>query len=212
MSNILSNILNLLFNLTNDWGIAIMGLTLVVKLLLLPLSIKQKAATSKQQNFTKGINNIKTKYKNNEEKMNDELKNYYTQNSSSIMGCLVSFIQLPIIMMLYKVIRSVNIDTGSILVPWVISLKAYDTSYIIPLVYTIISLSPSILNYIEYLRGYNENKPMKQNIASVIIMSVILTSRSPVALGIYFITNGLVSFIEELIYRIIIRNKVLKQI
>ena len=39
MSNILTNILNILFTYTNDWGIAIVGLTLGVKVLLIPLSI-----------------------------------------------------------------------------------------------------------------------------------------------------------------------------
>lgn len=210
MSNILTGVLNLLFQLTNDWGMAIMGLTLGVKILLLPLSIKQKVSMSKQQKFTQGINDIKEKYKNNKMKMDEELNNYYTQNNSSIMGCLISLIQLPIIMMLYRVIRSINIDTGSILVPWVISLKSYDTNYIIPLIYTIMSLAPNILNYIEYLRGYDVSKPIKQNIISVVIMSLMLTFRSPVAIGIYFITNSLVSFIEELIYRAIIKKKVLK--
>ena len=166
MSNILTNILNILFTYTNDWGIAIVGLTLAVKVLLIPLSIRQKISMLKQQKFTEDINKIKLKYKNNETKMNEELNNYYTQNTSNLMGCFIALIQLPIIVILFRVIRSINIDTGSMLVPWVISLKSYDTSYIIPLIYTIMALGPSILNYIEYVKGYDENKPMKQNIKS----------------------------------------------
>lgn len=212
MSNILINVLNLLFNLTNDWGMAIMGLTLGVKILLLPLSIKQKVSMSKQQKFTEGINDIKLKYKNNKSKMDEELTNYYTQNGSNMMGLFLSVVQLPIIMILFKVIRSINIDTNTILFPWVISLKSYDTSYIIPLIYTLLALSPNILNYIGFLKGYDESKPVKQNIITIIIISLMITARSPVAIGIYFITNSLVSFIEELIYRLIVKNKRLKQI
>lgn len=212
MSNILTNVLNLLFNFTNDWGMAIVGLTLGVKILLIPLSIKQKVSMLKQQELTKDINNIKLKYKNNESKMNEELNNYYKQNSSSLMGCFITLIQLPIIVILFRVIRNINIDTGSILVPWIISLKSYDTSYIIPLIYTIMSLGPSILNYIEYIKGYDENKPMKQNIISIIIMSLMLTLRSPAAIGIYFITSSFISFIEDIIFRIMKRNGLLNQI
>lgn len=212
MSNILTNILNILFTYTNDWGIAIVGLTLGVKVLLIPLSIRQKMSMLKQQKFTEDINKIKLKYKNNETKMNEELNNYYTQNTSNLMGCFIALIQLPIIVILFRVIRSINIDTGSMLVPWVISLKSYDTSYIIPLIYTIMALGPSILNYIEYVKGYDENKPMKQNIISIIVMSLMLTLRSPVAIGIYFITSGFVLFIEDVIFRIIKRNKLLKEI
>ena len=212
MSNILTNILNILFTYTNDWGIAIVGLTLAVKVLLIPLSIRQKISMLKQQKFTEDINKIKLKYKNNETKMNEELNNYYTQNTSNLMGCFIALIQLPIIVILFRVIRSINIDTGSMLVPWVISLKSYDTSYIIPLIYTIMALGPSILNYIEYVKGYDENKPMKQNIISIIVMSLMLTLRSPAAIGIYFITSSFVSFIEDIIFRIIKRNRLLKQI
>lgn len=212
MSNILTNILNLLFSHTNDWGIAIVGLTLGVKVLLIPLSIRQKVSMLKQQRFTEDVNKIKLKYKNNETKMNEELNNYYIQNTSNLMGCFIALIQLPIIVILFRVIRSINTDTGSMLVPWMISLKSYDTSYIIPLIYTIMALGPSILNYIEYVKGYDGNKPMKQNIVSIIVMSLMLTLRSPVAIGIYFITSSFVSLIEDVIFRIIKRNGLLKQI
>jgi len=212
MSNVLTNILNILFNYTNSWGIAIVGLTLAVKVFLIPLSIKQKMSMLKQQKFTEDVNKIKLKHKNNETKMNEELNNYYKQNTSSLMGCFIALIQLPIIVILFRVIRNINIDTGSILVPWVINLKSYDTSYIIPLIYTVMALGPSILNYIEYVKSYDENKPMKQNIISIVVMSLMLTLRSPVAIGIYFITSGFVSFIEDIIFRIIKRNRLLKQI
>lgn len=211
MSNVLTNILNILFNYTNDWGIAIAVLTLGVKILLIPLSIKQKASMLKQQKFTEDISKIKLKYKNNEAKMKEELNKYYTQNNANLMGCFIALIQLPIILTLFKVIRNINIDSGSILVPWVISLKSYDSSYIIPLIYTIIALGPNILSYIEYIRGYNESKPMKKNIISIIILSLMLTLRSPAAIGIYFITSSFVTFIEEIIFRVIKRNGLLTQ-
>ena len=53
---------------------------------------------------------------------------------------------------------------------------------------------------------------MKQNIISIIVMSLMLTLRSPAAIGIYFITSSFISFIEDVIFRIIKRNGLLKQI
>ncbi len=212
MFNILMNSLELLFKITNDWGIAIIGLTLGVKLLLLPLSIKQKISMENQQKFTEEINNIKIKYKKNEKKMNEKLEEYYSEKTSNMMGVFMTLVQLPIIMSLLKVVRSINIqNTSSILIPWVKSLQSYDTSYIIPLIYTLLALSPSILNYIGYLRGYNKNKPMKENIISVIVISIMLTLRSPVAISLYFIASSFFSLIEDLIYRILIRKELLTQ-
>ncbi len=212
MSNLLSSILNMLFNFTNDWGLAIVGLTILVKVLLLPISIKQKTALLKQRKFTTEIDEIKKKYKGNETKMTEELTKYYTKNSSGFLGSFTGLIQIPILIILFNVIKTNSVDTGSILVPWVSSLKSHDTSYIIPLVYALVSISPNLLNYIRHLRNFDESKLLKQNLVSVIIISIILTSRSPVGIGIYFITSSLVSFIEELIYRLVIRNNRLKQI
>ena len=212
MSNLLSNVLNILFNFTNDWGVAIVSLTVIVKVILVPLSIKQKIAISKQQELTSGINEIKKKYKDDESKMNEEINKYYTKNGSSLFGCFIGLLQLPILITLFKVIKTVNIDTGSIIVPWVSSLKSYDTSYIIPIIYTLVSLAPSLLDYMGYLKGFNKDKPLKQNIVNVIVMSIIITFKSPVALGIYLITSGLVSVVEEIIYRLIIKKKRLMEI
>ncbi|WMM23877.1 membrane protein insertase YidC [Tissierella sp. MB52-C2] len=212
MSNLLSSVLNILFNFTNDWGLAIVALTILVKVLLLPLSIKQKMALLKQREFTTEIDEIRKKYRDNETKMNEELTKYYTKNGSSLLGSFTGLIQIPILIILFNVIKANSVDTGSILVPWASSLKSYDTSYIIPLVYALVSISPNLLNYIGYLRRFDESKPLKQNIVSIIIISIILTSRSPVGIGIYFITSSIITFIEELIYRLILRNNYLKQI
>ena len=56
-------------------------------------------------------------------------------------------------------------------------------------------LGASILNYIEYVKSYDENKPMKQNIKNIIVMSLVITLRS-----------------EDVIFRITKENGSLKQI
>lgn len=210
MSNLLSEFLNILFNFTNDWGIAIVGLTLGVKLLLLPLSLKQKISLKEQGNMNKEIEEIKKKYKNDKTKMDEELNLYYMKNSKKLLGCLTSLIQLPIIISLFRVVRSIDIDLGSKLIPWVESLKMHDNSYILPIIYILVSLAPQVLGYISYLKGFNENKPLKQNILTIIIISLFVIVKSPVALGIYFVTSSFVSLIEESIYMFIMRRNILK--
>lgn len=67
--NIISNLLNLalnyFFNITGDLGIAIIILTILVKIFLIPISFKQKLNMFSQQKFSKGLEEIKEKYKNN---------------------------------------------------------------------------------------------------------------------------------------------------
>lgn len=207
MSNILNDVLNIMFGLTNDWGMAIVALTILVKVIMLPLSIKQKIAMSKQQKLSSAVNEINKKYKNNEEKKNEALKKCYKENSSSLLGFFIVFLQLPILIPLFNSIKALSIETGSALVPWVSSLKVHDSSYIIPIIYSIVALGPSLLNYIGYLKGFNSDKPLKQNIITTIVISIMLTFKSPVVMGIYLITSGVFSILEEMIYRFLFKSK-----
>lgn len=211
MSNLLSEVLNILFNFTNDWGLAIVGLTLVVKFVLMPFSLKQKLTLKEQGNMNEDIEKIKKKHKNNKEKMDQELNSYYMKNSKGLLGLLTSFLQIPIIFSLFKVIRTLNVELGSKIVPWVESLKVHDSSYVIPIIYVLISIAPHLLSYISYFKGFNEKKSVKQNIITVVLISVLVIVKSPVALGIYFVTSSFVSLIEEVIYMIILKRRKLLQ-
>lgn len=212
MSNLLNEFLNILFDFTNDWGMAIVGLTLAIKLLLLPLSIKQKLSLREQGNMNIEIEEIKKKYKKDKTKMDEEISKCYMKNSKSLFGIFTSFLQLPIIFSLLKVVRSLNIDMGSKLVPWVENLKVHDSSYVLPVIYILVSIAPLLLGYISYFKDFNENKSLKQNIIMIVVISLLVIIKSPVALGIYFITSSTMSFIEQLIYMMIMKRKNLIQI
>lgn len=210
MSNILNAILSTLFVTTNDWGLAILTLTVIVKLLILPLSIKQKLSMTKQQELSQKVSLIKEKYKTNTIKMNKELDKHYRENRPNLLGFAPLLIQLPIILSLYRVIRTINVDVGSILIPWVSSIQSPDSTYILPVIYALISISPSLLKYISFLKKHDENKSILQNAMGIVMISVFVISRSPVALGIYFVTSSLVSLLEEVIYRLILRRQKLR--
>jgi len=89
-----------------SYGLAIILFTVFIKLLLLPLSIKQYKSSLKMQEMQPLIQEIQRKYKNDPQKQSEELMNLYKEhNFSPASGCLTSFIQLPIIVSLYYVIR-----------------------------------------------------------------------------------------------------------
>lgn len=209
ISNILNFFLNHIFNFTGDWGISIILLTLVVKTILMPLSIKQKLSLQAQQKMSKKVEEIKNKYKNNKEKQDVELQKCYQENSKSMFGCLGSFLQLPIIFALYRVISNMPAQVGTILIPWVQNIKLADSYFVIPLMYTAAALSSNILNLIPALKIDMNIRVSKANILMTSIFSVLITIKAPVALGMYFITSSLFSFIEELVFRIYYRRSIL---
>lgn len=205
--NVLTELLNSIFNLVGDFGIAIIIVTVLVKLILLPMSIKQKVNMEEQKKLSEDIAKLKEKYKDNKEKLDKELQVHYKEASKSMKGCLTTLIQLPIIMGLYRVIISMPIEVGTIIIPWVYSIKAVDNYYIAPIIYALVSLMPQLLNYVGYFKLSSKVAINKVSIISTAIVSLLISFKMPVALIIYFITNSIFSVIEEIIFRIYMKNK-----
>jgi len=89
-----------------NYGLAIIIFTIVIKLVLLPLTIKQYRSTAKMQEIQPLIQDIQRRYKNDKEKMNQELMKLYQEHKyNPAGGCLPLLIQMPILFSLYWVIN-----------------------------------------------------------------------------------------------------------
>lgn len=94
-----------MYQVVHSYGWAIILFTIVTKLLLIPLAIKQQKSTVKMQIIQPKMQEIQNKYKNNPQKMNEELQALYErENYSMTAGCLPMLIQFPIIFGLLDVI------------------------------------------------------------------------------------------------------------
>lgn len=97
-ANIFGYLLKFLYNLVNNYGLAIILFTIIIKLILLPLSIKQQKTTKKSAKLQEKLKVIQFKYKNDQEKMNQEMmKIYKEENMSPFSGCLTGIIQIVLI-------------------------------------------------------------------------------------------------------------------
>jgi YidC/Oxa1 family membrane protein insertase len=89
-----------------NYGLSIIMFTFFMKLILLPLTIKQYRSTSKMQEIQPLIQDIQRRYKNDKEKMNQELMKLYQEHKyNPASGCLPLLIQLPIMFSLYWAIN-----------------------------------------------------------------------------------------------------------
>lgn len=99
-------IIEQIYNLVQNYGLAIILFTIVVKLILLPLNIKSQRAMKKQQMVQPVIAELQKKYANDKEKLQREMMKIYKDNNISMTGgCLPMLIQFPILIGLYQVIR-----------------------------------------------------------------------------------------------------------
>ena len=100
-------ILHFFYNLFGNYGLALIGFTFVVNIVLLPLTWKQQKSTTKMQAIQPELTKIQEKYKNDKEKLNTEMMKLYQDNNINPMsGCLPLLIQLPIIFILYRIVYS----------------------------------------------------------------------------------------------------------
>jgi len=105
-ANIFGYLLNLLYDLINNYGLAIILFTVIIKLVLIPLSIKQQKTMKKSAKLQEQMKVIQFKYKNNPEKMNQEMMNLYkTENMSPFSGCLTAIIQFLLLLSIFYLVR-----------------------------------------------------------------------------------------------------------
>jgi len=103
----LGMLLKMIFDLTNDYGISIIVFTIVVKLLLVPLTLKQTKSMKQMQEIQPKLKELQEKYKDDKEKLNIKTMELYKEHQvSPFGGCLPLLIQLPILFGLFAVLRN----------------------------------------------------------------------------------------------------------
>ena len=106
-ANIFGYILNFLYNLVNNYGLAIILFTVIIKLAMLPLSIKQQKSLKKNTKIQKEMQILQFKYKNDPEKMNQAVMKLYKDNNvSPFSGCLGSILQLILLLSVFYMVAS----------------------------------------------------------------------------------------------------------
>ncbi len=102
ISEIFGYLLNVLYQLFNNYGIAIIVFSVILRIILIPITIKQQISLKKSTKIQAEMNEIQKKYKNNPEKMNQEAMNLYKREKMSpFSGCLSSILQIIIILSVF---------------------------------------------------------------------------------------------------------------
>ena len=106
-ANIFGYLLNFIYNFVNNYGLAMILFTLVIKLVMLPLSIKQQKMMKKSSKLQEKIKVLQFKYKNNPEQLNQEMMNLYKEEKMNpFSGCLSTIIQFILLISIFYMVRS----------------------------------------------------------------------------------------------------------
>lgn len=117
-----------------SYGIAIIVLTIIIKTLLLPLALKQIRSMKAMQAIQPEMQKIQKKYKNDPQKLREEMGKLYKENGASpLSGCLPLLIQMPFLVSIYYALQGFAYDPAHESFLWLESLAVPDETYILPI-------------------------------------------------------------------------------
>ncbi|KAB3532218.1 YidC/Oxa1 family membrane protein insertase [Alkaliphilus serpentinus] len=146
----LGALLKLIYDLIGNYGLSIIVFTIVVKLLMVPLTLKQMRSMKVIQELQPKLKELQEKYKNDKEKLNIKTMELYKEHKANPLGgCLPLLIQFPIIIGLFAALRDpgayvfgspeayAQIDTSFLWLsnlnqvdPWILPILAGLTTYL----------------------------------------------------------------------------------
>ena len=106
-------ILRFFYDWTGDYGLAIILLTVTVRIFMLPLTIKQTKSMQEMKKLQPKLKKLQDKYKDDKQKLQEEIMKFYSEHKvNPLAGCLPLLLQLPIMFSLFGVLRLKNVKLG----------------------------------------------------------------------------------------------------
>ncbi len=168
----------------HSWVFSIFALTLIVRILMFPLTYKSTVAMSKMAELAPKMQELKEKYKNDPAKFQEEMMRLYSEVGFNPMsGCLPILLQIPVFFALYKVLTiTTDLQLASFL--WAPSLAQKDPYYILPILMGATMIAQQFIS----------PSPEKSQNYVMIITSVVFTflfASFPAGLVLYWTLNNI---------------------
>jgi YidC/Oxa1 family membrane protein insertase len=109
LNNLIAEVLSFFYGLVPNYALSIIFLTLVVMIVVTPLTLKGTRSMMMMQQLQPEMKKLQTKYKDDRQKLNEELMKFYKENNiNPLGGCLPLVVQAPIFIVLYQVLRGLT--------------------------------------------------------------------------------------------------------
>jgi len=203
ISQVLLQTLGFLYKIVHNWGVAIILLSILVYLILYPLSIKQMRSMKEMQLLQPKVEELRKVYKDNPQRMNKEIMELYKAHKvNPLGGCLPLLLQMPIFFALYNALmRSIVLKGAKFL--WIKDLSEPDRLFILPKALPILGSDFNILPIIMAIGMFIQQKissasasgaSAEQQKIMLIVMPVmfgIIFYRMPSGLVLYWFVNSI---------------------
>ncbi len=186
-------ILHFIYNYVHNWGLAIIILTILLRLVLFPLNHKSLKAMKKMADLAPEIEKIRKQYAKDPQKMQAEIMKLYSEAGANPMsGCLPIVAQIPIFIALYNVLMvSVELKNAPFIL-WIHDLSDKDPYYILPI---LMGLSMIAQQWIT--PSSDKNQKMIMYVMAGVF--TFLFMNFPAGLVLYWLTNNILGIIQSFI-------------
>lgn len=175
-----------------NWGWTIVVLTIIIKLLLYPLSATSYRSMARMKNVAPRMKLLKEQYGDDKQKLNAAMMQLYrTEKINPLGGCLPILLQIPIFLTLYRVILSSVELRGAPWIGWITDLSVQDPYYILPIL--------MILTMFLQMR-MNPTPPDPTQAKIMMIMPLVFGAMMfffPAGLVLYWTVNSLLSMLQQ---------------
>ncbi|AWG42814.1 membrane protein insertase YidC [Candidatus Borreliella tachyglossi] len=206
----MQEIMQIFYNVIPNWGLSIMFLTIIVRILIFPLTFKGFRATAELSKLQPKMKEIQAKFKDDPKRLNEEMgKLYREEGVNPLGGCFPILLQLPVFFALYGLVNNFFLLRGASFIPgWIDDLSIGDSVYyfgykffvwtdirILPFIMMLTQLFSTIISSNVDLR--NLGTQQKFLYFGMPIMFFFILYDMPSGLLIYWVTTNIFTILQQ---------------
>ncbi|HAP56062.1 MAG TPA: membrane protein insertase YidC [Spirochaetaceae bacterium] len=222
LETILKFMLNISYKLIPNYGVAIILVTIFIKVLFYPLTKKSSVSTARMQELQPKLQELQAKYKGNPQKLNQEMAEFYKrENYNPMSGCLPMLIQFPLFIAMYNLFNNhFDLRGASFIAGWINDLSLPESivnfgSFRLPILgwndlraLPIIYLASQLLygKFTQSPQGGQNAGQMKLMMYGMPIMFFFILYDVPSGLLLYWIVSNLLTIAQQVVIKDLLKK------
>lgn len=193
ISKPLFTLLSYLYGVFGNWGWAIVAMTIMIRLVLYPLTYKGMVSMNKLKELAPKIKELQKKYGDDKQKLNMHMMELYKKHGANPMGgCLPILLQIPVFFAIYRVLQNAIELKGAAWILWVHDLAVMDPFYILP-----VAMGLTMFIH-QKITPTSFTDPMQEKIMKYLpLIFTFFFVTFPAGLTLYWFTNNLASIVQQ---------------
>lgn len=201
-------LLNYLYSYVNNWGVAIILLVIIIRIILFPLTFKGMVGMQKLKDLAPKMKELQVKYKGEPQKLQASMMELYKKHGANPLGgCLPLILQIPVFFAIYRVLyNAVELKYADFLF-WIHDLSVMDPYFVLPILM-------GVSMYLQqHLTPNTMTDPMQQKIFKFLpVVFTLFLITFPAGLTLYWTINNVFSILQQLAINKMLDNKKEKEI